>query len=91
MSSTLCIRKTPKPPECEEWHFKHPLKAFIGRRFYDHDGSLGGGMITIGPEHLSWFEGILIAGKFEPDDRRNLEHIVSILAEGDSIDVWFET
>lgn len=90
MSSTLCIRKTPKPDK-NEWHFKLPIKGLIARRFYDHDGSLGGNLLTIGAEHLAWFEGILAAGKFAETERRDLEKIVEVLRDGDTIDMWFET
>lgn len=89
MSSTLCIRKTPKPTK-DEWHFKLPIKSLIARKFYDHDGSLGGGRITVGAEHLEWLEGILAAGNFEPKDRKDLEAIVQILRDGDTFDMWFE-
>lgn len=89
MSSTLCIRRTPKP-EPDEWHFKLPLKGILARKFYDHDGSLGGGMITIGDEHLSWFEGLLAAGAFDKKDKADLLAIVEHLRDGGSIDMWFE-
>lgn len=89
MSSTLCIRRTPKPKD-EDWHFKLPIKGLIGRRFYDHDGSLGGAQITIGPEELPWFEGILSAGNFEKKEAKDLAEIVEHLRKGGSIDVWFE-
>jgi hypothetical protein len=87
MSSTLVIRKTPKRTKAE-WSFKLPVKALIARKFYDHDGSCGGGEITIGPEHLEWFEGVLAAGNFEPRDRKDLESVVQILRDGDTIDMW---
>ncbi len=89
MSSTLFIRKTPKPDK-NEWHFKLPIKRFIAQKFYDHDGSCGDGQITIGPEELPWFEGILAAGTFETSDRRDFEKVVQILRDGDTIDMWFE-
>lgn len=89
MSSTLCMRRTPKPPK-DDWHFKVPIKSIIARKFYDHDGSLGGGTITVGPEHLEWFEGVLAAGRFDAADGRDLEAVVNVLREGGTIDMWFE-
>ena len=41
MSSTLVIRKTPVSKD-EEFTFKYPVKAWFGRKFYDHDVSCGG-------------------------------------------------
>ena len=89
MTSTLCICKTPVPPR-DNWCFKHPIKGFIGRRFYDHDGSLGGGEITIGPEHLEWFEGILTAANLNEREHKEFEAVVAVLRSGMSIDIWFE-
>lgn len=91
MSSTLCIRKTPKPPRSNEWHFKQPIKGVLARKFYDHDGSLGGGMLTVGPEHLEWFEGVLAAGNFESSEKRELESVADVLRDGGTIDMWFES
>ena len=90
VSSTLCIRRTPKPDD-DEWHFKLPVKGLLARKFYDHDGSLGGGMQTIGPEHLEWFEGVLAAGQFDNGDGAKLHQVVEVLREGGTIDMWFET
>jgi len=89
MSSTLFIRKTPVLPK-EYWSFKLPLKAIIARKFYDHDGSCGGGMITVGGDSLDWFEGVLAAGRFEENDVIYLGEIIQILREGGTIDMWFE-
>ena len=89
MSSTLCIRKTPVPPRDSVWHFKLPVKGVIARKFYNHDGTLGGEMITIGPEHLEWFEGVLAAGRFDEIEARKLREVVAALQDG-SIDMWFE-
>ena len=89
MSSTLFIRKTPTPKS--NWGFKQPIKGFIGRRFYDHDGSLGGGIITVGSSHLAWFEGILAAAKLDKPERREFEKVVEVLRSGKTIDMWFES
>ncbi len=89
MTSTLCVRKTPKPTK-DEWHFKQPIKGILARRFYDHDGSLGGGMITIGGEHLEWLEGVQAAGSFDARDTIDLNAIIDVLRNGGSIDLWFE-
>jgi hypothetical protein len=89
LSSTLFIRRTPRPTK-NVWSFKLPIKHYIAKRFYDHDGSCGGGRITIGQEHLDWFEGILIAAQLSETERKEFEDVVDILREGDTIDVWFE-
>ena len=89
MTSTLCIRKTPVAKQ-DNWCFKHPVKRFIGRRFYDHDGSLGGDMITIGPEYLEWFEGVLIAANMDEREHKDFEAVVEILRSGNEIDMWFD-
>lgn len=85
MSSTLYIRKIPKI-SCNEYVFKYPLKGYIARKFYEHDGSLSGEMITIGSEYLQWFEGLLAA--YTEEDKDKLEEIVEILRNGDTIDIW---
>lgn len=90
MTSTLCVRKTPQPVK-DQWHFKLPVKALIARKFYNHDGSLGGGEITVGPRDLEWFEGILAAGSFSREDHADLEAVIQVLRDGGSIDMWFET
>ncbi len=90
MSSTLCIRKTPTTPK-DNWCFKQPIKRFIGKRFYDHDGSLGGSLITIGSEHLAWFEGILMAAtNLDEREHKEFEAVVKVLRSGSTIDMWFE-
>ena len=90
MSSTLCMRRTPKPPEAEQWHFKYPVKGWFARRFYDHDGSLGGGMHTIGPEQLDWIDGLLLGGRCDEQERQNLAAVAEVLREGGTVDMWFE-
>lgn len=89
MSSTLCMRITPKPSN-DEWHFKLPVKAIFARKFYDHDGSLGGGMLTLTVEHLEWLEGVLAAGQFDKKHHDDLEAIAAVLRGGGTVDMWFE-
>lgn len=89
MSSTLCIRVTPEP-EDSHWSFKQPVKGIFARRFYDHDGSLGGSLVTIGAKELPWLEGVLAAGSFEEHERKELEDIASVLQGGGSVDMWFK-
>ncbi len=91
MSSTLHIRKTPTPSDAPVWDFKQPVKGWFGRRYYDHDGSLGGNLITIPPTDLPWLEGLLLAGNIEYGDRQALERIAELLRGGDCIDIWFST
>jgi len=91
MSSTLCMRPTPRPPASSEVSFKHPVKAIIARRFYDHDGSLGGGLVTVGTADLAWFEGVLAAeATWDKSDRRDFEKMVGLLRSGKTVDMWFE-
>lgn len=89
MSSTLIVRQTPKTIK-DELTFKQPIKGIIARKFYEHDGSLGGSQITIGNEYIDWFEGVLAGVKIEPDERIKLEKIIDILKSGNTIDMWFD-
>ncbi len=89
MSSTLYIQRTPKPSR-DIKHFKLPIKAIIAKKYYEHDGSLGGGKITLNANELSWFEGILAAGNFDEKERNDLDFIIQILRDGETIDMWFE-
>ena len=90
MSSTLCMRVTPKPLDKKTWHFKMPVKAIFARRFYDHDGTLGGGCLTITVNDLSWLEGVMDAGNFDSSEMRDLKSIADALREGETVDMWFE-
>lgn len=83
------MRKTPKP-EKDEWHFVVPVKSIFARRFYDHDGSLGGGMVTIGARDLNWLEGVIDAGTFDKKDMKDLCAIRDHIRNGGTIDMWFE-
>ena len=85
MTSTLRVRKTPRPIEVE-WLFEQPLNGIIARRFY-----LGGGSITLGEEDRGWFDGVLAAFTGAPDEKRKLEDLVLALREGHRIDIWFDT
>jgi hypothetical protein len=91
MTSTLFIRKTPKPTN-DQIAFKQPIKGMITRRYYNHDGSLGGNLVTVPPSHLAWWEGLLAGGDRGADepDIKNLDRVVEMLRDGDSIDLWFE-
>jgi len=89
MSSTLCMRITPKPDK-DEWHFKQPVKAIFARKFYGHDGSCGGGVVTLTPDELPWLEGVLDAGTFDQKDRKDLEAIARVLRSDNTVDMWFE-
>ena len=88
MTSTLCIRRTPAPDSA--WRVKQPLKGVIAKHLFDHDGSLGGSTITIGPEHREWFAGVLASGAFIGKEAETLQFILKTLDEGGSLDLWFE-
>ena len=90
MTSTLCIRKTPVVAKLDNWCFKHPIKRFIGQRYYGHDGSLGGSLITIEPDQLDWFEGILMAANLDERENKEFKAVVEVLRSGKTIDMWFE-
>lgn len=92
MSSTLIMRKTPLPEKNSEVDFKLPVKGIIARRFYDHDGSLGGGIITINDSELPWFEGLLAGGitGASAKDVSDLERMCNVLRDGGTVDMWFE-
>lgn len=90
MTSTLFVRKTPKKIK-NEFHFKQPVKGIIGKKFFEHDGSLGGNLITIGSENLEWFEGVIAAAtNWNEKEYKDFVKVLEILSEGDSIDMWFE-
>lgn len=91
MTSTLIFRKTPKPSD-NEIYFKVPVKAIIAARYYDHDGSLSGRLITLGSDDLPWFEGVLAGGLFQCDakDRADFERVVEMLRDGESVDMSIE-
>lgn len=90
MSSTLCMRVAPKPTRRAQWQFKLPIKAAFARRYYDHDGSLGGGMITLTIADLAWIEGLIAGSKLADRETADLESIAEHLRDGDVIDMWFE-
>jgi hypothetical protein len=83
------MRRTPRQTK-EQWAFKLPVKGAFARRFYDHDGSLGGGMITIGADQLDWIDGLIAGGRFDASELRDLRQIADVLREGGTIDMWFE-
>jgi len=89
MSSTLVMRITPKPTK-NGWHFKQPIKGMFARRFYDHDGSLGGGVFTLTSDHLDWIDGVIAAGRFDDKDAKDLEAIAKAIRNGETVDMWFE-
>lgn len=88
MTSTLTIRKTPKPVKHTEFRFKQPFKGVIARKFYDHDGSLSGEFITLSGVDLNWLEGVIDGFNGEKSDIRDLEKIQRYIQEGHTIDIW---
>lgn len=88
MTSTLCARKTPRPTK-DKWHFKQPVKGIFARRFYGHDGSLGGQLMTIGADDLSWLEEVIGAGGFSKKDMKDLRAIRDYIHDGGTVDLWF--
>jgi len=89
MSSTLCMQVKPKPPR-SYWSFGLPVKAIFSGRYYDHDGSLGGGKMELTSRDLPFIQGALAAGNFDAKDRAALEKIAERLESGDTIEMWFE-
>jgi len=89
MSSTLCFRKTPQPPK-EFGCCRFPLKGVFAEAYYGHDGSLGGGVITIEIQDLAWIRGVRDGGGWGKDDKRLLDTIVETLESGRTVDMWFE-
>lgn len=85
MTTTLMIRKTPtRTPK--GLHFKQPIKGIIAKRYYGHDGSLSGELLTLGSNDLQWFEGVFDS---HPDDK-DLKTVITYLKEGHTIDLWLE-
>lgn len=74
--------------------FKQPVKGFFARRYYDHDGSLCGGKITIGQDDLVFLNGIVdlvsVAASIDKRERCYLEEVIEIIKAGDTIDIWIE-
>ena len=96
MSSTLLFRKTPRPPK-EFGLCGQPLKGVFARQFYGHDGSLCGGIVTIGTESLGWLQGVKCSYSGHHPDDKDLREIVSLLDkiietinDGRTVDMWFE-
>jgi hypothetical protein len=90
MSSTLVM--SPVPKKRDTVSFKLPVKAILARRYYGHDGSLGGGLVTVGPEDLDWFEGVLAgADRWSAAEVKDFEKMVEALRDGGSVDMWFES
>ena len=90
MSSTLIMRKTPVPAKNSEVGFGLPVKGMIARKFYGHDGSLGGGMLTVGDDCTEWFEGLLAGLNYNGKEAKDLERMVQVLRDGGTVDMWFE-
>jgi len=91
VSSTLCFKKTPTDIK-EIGHCKLPLKAIFARRYYDHDGSCGGGEITLTGNDLEWLRGVrdgMNDGQ-DKDDVRLMAKIIQLIEGGDTVDMWFE-
>lgn len=90
MSSTLCFRKTPKRTDKEDLHCKQPLKGIFARRYYDHDGSLGGGVQTLTISDLRWLQGVQAAFKGDEHDSKLLNRVIELLESDETVDMWFE-
>jgi hypothetical protein len=88
MSSTLHFMKTPRPEE-ELGSCKVPLKSIFARKYYDHDGSCGGGLMTLGVVDLEWLKGVRDAGSIQGDQMRLLRDIITLIEEGETVDMWF--
>lgn len=89
MSSSLHFMKTPEPDE-ELGSCKLPLKAVFAKKYYDHDGSCGGGLETLGMSDLEWLHGVYAGGGIKDDQLKLLQDIISIIEGGKTVDMWFE-
>ena len=87
MSSTLCFRQT---PESEEGvgRCKYPLKRIFAKKYYDHDGSLGGDIITLTYIDLPWLQGV--QSVYNGDDKEVLDEIIKLIEQAQTVDMWFE-
>ncbi len=93
MSSTLSARITPR--YCNDYVIAScSLKGIFARKFYDHDGSLNGKLLTLGDEYLSWIEGLLsglkLGGNSEKCDKEFLQFLIDNIIENDSVDIWID-
>jgi len=89
MSSTLYFKRTPKPGTGRLGSCKQPLKGIFAKRYYDHDGSGGGGMLIINEYDLEWLRGVR-AATTENADRTLLDKIIKEIEDGNTVDMWFE-
>lgn len=87
MSSNLIFEKIePKVMA----HFKHPFKGIFSKKYWDTDGSCGDGEVIITSADVSWLEGVLDAGSFEKDDKKDIENIIKHLKGGGELKVYHE-
>jgi hypothetical protein len=68
-----------------------PLKAIFAKKFYDHDGTLGGRTEVLAPEHLDWLRGVKdsIDNGDNDDDVGLLNKIIAVLEDGGYVEMWF--
>jgi hypothetical protein len=88
MSSTLHFRKTPRALK-EIGSCGLPLKRVFARKFYGHDGSLGGDVIRMDEEELEWLKGVRDSEVGDDSDQRLLDKAIELIESGKSIDMWF--
>jgi hypothetical protein len=88
MTTNLHAKKTPEPQETD-WVYGIRFKQIIARKFYDHDGSCSGDLITLGLSEVEWFEGVFDAIT-DKEDRNGLQWVIDVIRSGGSIDLWIE-
>ncbi len=88
MSSTLLFRKTPRHGT-ELAAVGYPLKAIFGRKYYDHDGSCGGDVLTLTSADMPFLEGVVLSVGDEKA-KKIVQKIIDLIENGETVDMWFE-
>ncbi len=85
MSSTLVIYG-----EGKHWHFAHPVKGFVAKAYYDHDGSLTGWTEFLkGEKDYLVFQGIKSLC-LDSKDAKDLSQICDRLDNGEVLQMHIE-
>lgn len=86
MSFTLYAMKTPQT-HCDEIAASCSLKGIFSMRFYDHDGSLNGSLISLTRDELEWIRGVKAAFSAGKADQYFLNFLINEIEENGSVDI----
>lgn len=86
MGTTLCW--APHAPK-EHGVLPGAFKRAVSQRYYDHDGSLGGGTVTIAsPEDVAFLEGLVAVGDKDVSSAAQL--LIDAIKKHGAVDIWLE-